>query len=387
LKFGQRIRAVGVCISGRELRVGGGITIVSYDLALKHKIVLECQFDLLILDEAHFLKSVTAQRAHAVLGKGGLIHHAARTWALTGTPTPNHAAELYPLARCFGITQLGYNAFVERFCTTRLTPYGRTITGSRNIPELRALLAPFVLRRKKEDVMQDLPDILFADLVVEPGPVDEEIVFAEHYLLNKVDKLHAEINESRALLESNFKATGMGHAGLTVLAGLKDKVNSLRQYVGLQKLQPLTEIITNELENNAYEKIVIFCIHRHLIEGFRQSLAKFKPVTLYGGTPADKRQKHIDTFVNNPRCRVFIGNIIAAGVGVDGLQRVAHQVVMAECDWVPGNNAQAVMRVHRIGQLKPVTVRVAAVADSIDEQIQKTLRRKLKDITAIWDTP
>lgn len=388
-KFSTLKRSCAAFLSGMtSYSTQADVLTCSYDLTLNSSVnglLHAFQPDLLILDEAHFLKSIDAKRTHAVLARGGLIHRARHTWALTGTPTPNHAGEIYPLAKCFGATGLDYASFVGRYCKVRATPYGPKITGSQNVHELRAILAPITLRRKKEDVMTELPEIMFSDLVVEPGPVDEEIVWPEHYIMNRVDELHAQIEAERTLIGTNLKTTGLGQAGLTVLDGLKDKVSSLRQYVGLQKLHPLTEIITDELENNAYEKLVIFCVHRHLIEGFRQSLSKFKPVTLYGGTPANKRSRHIDTFINNPRCRVFIGNIVAAGVGVDGLQRVCHQVIMAECDWTPGNNAQAVMRVHRIGQTKPVSVRIASVADSVDEQIQKALKRKLRDITAIWD--
>lgn len=365
------------------------VTICSYDLATTNAAISRAlaanSYSLLVLDEAHFLKGVDAKRTHAILAKGGIIHKAKRTWALTGTPTPNHAGEIYPLARCFGGTNLSYSDFIARYCVVRRTPFGDQIVGSRNTGELRALLAPFVLRRTKEEVMKDLPPILFTDLVVEPGPVDEELCFADHYILGTVDKLHKEIHDSRTAIETALKQTGMGEAGLTVLKGMQPKVNSLRQFTGLQKLHPIIRIVSDELEANAYSKIVIFCVHRHMIEGFRQGFSKFKPVTLYGGTAAEKRQKHIDQFVNNPRCRVFIGNIVAAGVGVDGLQKVCDQVLMAECSWVPGENAQAVMRVHRIGQTRPVTVRVVSVADSIDEDIQRTLRRKMKDIVELWD--
>lgn len=393
MKFSARTpKRTITCLLDGTTATGSGSTdvmICSYDLATTNASVYarlaKNFYDLLILDEVHYLKSVEAKRAHAVLGKGGLIHRAARTWALSGTPTPNHAGELYPLARCFGMTKLTWDDYLEKFCRTRKTAFGTQIVGSRNIPELRKLLAPFTLRRRKEEVMSDMPAIVFSDLVVEAGPVDEEMLFAEDYLLDRVDKLHAEVDSSRKLITATLETTGMGQNGLVALSALQPNTSKLRQLIGMQKLEPLTRIITEELESGAYEKILVFCIHRHLIEGFRQSLAKFKPVTLYGGTVAEKRQKHIDTFINNPKCRVFIGNITAAGVGIDGLQKVCHNVLMAECDWVPGNNAQAVMRVHRIGQTKPVSVRVAAVADSLDEQIQRVLRRKIKEIVDIWD--
>ena len=58
---------------------------------------------------------------------------------------------------------------------------------------------------------------------------------------------------------------------------------------------------------------------------------------------------------------------------------------LLEQDWVPGNNAQAVMRLHRIGQTKPVMCRVVGVADSLDERIAQVLKRKTRDLTEIFD--
>ena len=104
-------------------------------------------------------------------------------------------------------------------------------------------------------------------------------------------------------------------------------------------------------------------------------------VTLYGGTNADTRQKNIDKFQNNPKCRVFIGNIQAAGTGIT--LTAAHEVAFIEADWVPANNAQAAMRCHRIGQTKPVRVRFFSCAGSVDEDVMNTLRRKAYELSRL----
>lgn len=341
--------------------------------------------DLLILDESHYLKSIDAKRSHAVLAKGGLIHRATRTWALSGTPAPNHAGELYPILKCFGAWPGSYAAFEGHFCRTAHTPFGTKILGNRNTPELRALLANLVLRRKKVDVMTELPAISFHDLVVEPAPVDEELYFADYYLMKQEDDLHRKLREQQQGIDTLLDLTGSGRDGLKVMEGMAKSVSTILRYTGISKAPPLIEIIKDELAHNHYEKIVIFAIHRDVIEQFRVGLSKFKPVTLYGGTPAEKRQANIDRFIKEKKCRVFIGNIDAAGTGIDGMQHVCSEALFAEYKWTPGPNSQAAMRLHRIGQTKPVRIRIALAADTYDERVGVVVRRKTKDLTEIFD--
>ena len=389
-KLNRSLRAV--LGAGKDVDIArglnGSVTVCSYDLTLRtsSSIHFPDSIDTLILDESHYLKSIDAKRAHAVLATGGLVHRAARTWALSGTPAPNHSGELYPLLRTFGATPFKYDGFVDRYCTTRHTPFGPQITGSKNFAELRAILAPIMLRRKKVDVMSQLPAIFYSDLVVEPAVVDEEMFFPDYYLTKQVELLHDKLRQERTAVEAVLNTTGTGRDGLRIMEGMAKSVSTLRRYIGLQKTPAVIDIIKGELESNAYDKLVIFAIHRDVIESLRVGLSKFKPVTLYGGTPADKRQQNIDKFVKDKRCKVFIGNIQAAGTGIDKLQTVCHNAVFLETEWVPGLNAQAVMRLHRIGAMgMPVNVRIVSVADSLDEQIARVLRRKTKDLTEIFD--
>jgi SNF2 family DNA or RNA helicase len=139
--------------------------------------------------------------------------------------------------------------------------------------------------------------------------------------------------------------------------------------------------VAQELEDGQYQKIVIFGIHRDVIEGLRSSLKAFDAVTLYGGTDPKTRQKNIDRFQNNPKCRVFIGNIKACGTAIT--LTAADQVLFVEEEWTPADNAQAAMRVHRIGQSKPVSVRITRLPDSLDQKIGGVLARKTREIAEL----
>lgn len=365
-----------------------GCAVLSYDLAPWSGHNLKGVWDLMILDEAHYLKSIEAKRTKAVLGRDGLVRRAKRVWALSGTPTPNHPAELWPLLYTFGHTPLTYHKFVQAFCTTVDTNYGIQITGAKldTVNVLKRILKPIMLRRKKEDVMKDLPPIHYTDLVVEPGPVEleQDAGFVSYITPNDTrHELMEKLEKENKLIESVVDHVRLGQEGLNTLSAIANSVSSLRRYVGLQKLQPVADLVTEELTDNAYDKIVIFAIHRGVIEGLRDKLKAFRPLTLYGGTPEEKRNSHIDKFQKDPRYRVFIGNIQAAGTAIT--LTAAHQVLFVEQDWVPGNNAQAAMRCHRIGQTNPVFVRFVGLADSIDERISQILKRKTRDLTAIYE--
>ena len=381
--------------SHTRLPTASRIVTVSYNLAtrtdvnssLRSWMAAPHPATLLVLDEVHFLKSTTAQRSHAILGRDGLVHCAARTWALSGTPAPNHLDEVWPLLRVFGVYRNSYEHFVEQFCVTAHSPYGRRVVGNKAdaIPSFRALIAPVILRRKVQDVMPDLPEIRFGEVTVPAGPVDYELAVPDYYLTKRLPVLHDLMGKQRDAVQAIVNLTGMGHAGIDATGAVWENAAQLRRHVGLQKVQGVIDLVSDEL-NSGLDKIVIFAIHQAVIEGLRVGLAKFGAVTLYGGTPPEKRQRNVDKFAKDSKCRVFIGNIQAAGVGVDGLQRQCCNVLFVEKYGVPGTMAQAIMRVRRNGQTRPVLVRsVRLEDDELFTRVERALFRKAKDLVAAFD--
>jgi SWI/SNF-related matrix-associated actin-dependent regulator 1 of chromatin subfamily A len=362
--------------------------VTSFDLAARTPSYGDV--DLMIVDEAHFLKSAEAKRAQAILGKTGHVRRAKRVWCLTGTPAPNHYGELWTILVTFGKTKLSYTEFLKRYCLLWESSYGLRVKGVRkeNLFELREILASVMLRRRKADVMTELPPISFSEMLVEPSEVilDEQCSFVQYAAVpGGREFLAKKLRQEAEIVKAAFDWSGPEIQRIKTLEAVANSVSTLRRYTGLQKVQGVASIIHDELENKAYEKIVIFAIHRDVIDGMRAALTKFNPMTLYGGFDDEKKQRNLSTFQKNPRCRVMVANIMTAGTAIN--LTVASEVAFIEQDWVPGNNAQAVMRCHRIGQTKPVNVRFFAVADSLDESIAKALKRKTRDITDLLDEP
>lgn len=328
------------------------------------------EFDVLILDEAHYLKSKSAKRTKAIFGEkcdgaGGLVSRAANVFCLTGTPTPNNPSELWPMLRAVmpeciekpnkkgDLKPMAYWPFVERFCVTQDTGFGIKIIKGKNLPELKTRIAPFILRRKKEDVLKDLPPIRFDTLALE-------------------GKWPKEAND-----ESYAVAKILDEQGVEGLKAMGPHVAQLRRLTGLAKVPAAIEWIREWFEGGG-GKLVVFAHHRDVIHELSKA---FKGYPVVDGSTTD-RQAQVDRFQNDSSAKIFFGQIQAAGTGLT--LTASSDVLFVESSWVPAENEQAAARIHRIGQRNACTVRFAMLAGSIDEDIQRAVMRKTSDIARLF---
>lgn len=352
------------------------VRIVSYS-KLHEPIEIEA-WDLAILDEMHWLKSPTASRTQKVMGTNGLLSKCKRIWGLSGTPCPNNASELWVFLFACGVTTLSYPKWVETYCDSYRWGARRervTIKGTKRsqIPQLKTLMSEIMLRRMKSDVM-DLPPLVFETVYVGVGPVDLEASQSFIPWARRENDFFLQLEKEAAMVRAAMEKDGALNLVPTSIA-------TLRRYCGIQKVEAAAEMVTNELKSGEYRKIVIFAVHQEVIETLRAKLKPFGAVTIYGGTPQVKRQRHIDKFMGDSECKVLIGNIQACGTNINLTK--SSQVLFVELDWVPGNNAQAAARCHRIGQEESVTVRILASSNPIDDKIVKTLERKTQELSLL----
>jgi len=232
--------------------------VVSYDRAMRGAVTWP-RFDVLILDEAHYLKTPQAKRTKAVFGekcdgKGGLVERADRVILLTGTPFPNHPAELWPALRALWPEQItgtsgkpyAYWQFVSKFCKTRDNGFGLQIVGAKNHDLLREKLAPVMLRRLKAEVLPDLPEISF-------------------------DPLYVEGRIGVAGPEAELVREALAKDGVDGLKRVANHVATLRRLTGMAKVEPVVEWVKDFLEGSD-RKIVIFCQHTEVIAGVVRGL-------------------------------------------------------------------------------------------------------------------
>jgi SWI/SNF-related matrix-associated actin-dependent regulator 1 of chromatin subfamily A len=336
---------------------------------------------LLVIDESHYLSNPEAQRTQAVYLH--IAPYASRVWCLSGTPVRNHNGDMFTFLRAGQVISMTHSAFVARYCITRHTVYGDQIVGSQRHDELKDIMAPYVLRRRKIDVLPQLPKIIFCDVRVEPAEVDIDRYYTDVYLgMTRIETIHDAVKKQNDALEAMFDVYGEGAEMTNALAQLNDaRQYESRRWVELQKTPRVAEIITEELLSDCYKKIVVFCWHKNGVEDMADRLRQFNPVTVWGGTAMKARKRAEIYFQGNPECRVFVGNIQAAGIAIT--LTAACEVAFVGSSYVPADNAQAAMRVHRIGQTEPVRVRFFSVANSIDQRVQMVLKRKTRDIVQL----
>lgn len=333
-----------------------GWCVVSYDYLRRNSHdFLSRHWDLVIVDECHFAKNPEAQRTKLIYGKGGLGWVADRLWALSGTPAPKHAAELWPLLRAFGVVKMTYDEFVHRYCT--VNSFTLQITGTKEamIPELRALLATVMLRRTRAQVAPDMPKIDYQFLEVQPdrqvdltaptGQTDEQLV---------------------DYLESHPAA---------------DK--EVRQEVAMAKVPALVEQIEFAIHNGLLKQCVVFGWHTAPLKELVGQLHErhITAASITGQTSPKEREQIQQQFLEGG-LQVIAGNILACGTAID-LSAARHGYFL-ELDWVSGNNQQAANRLVNMDKLDKVTMDVVTWPGSVDDRVQQVLIRRVKELSQLY---
>lgn len=355
--------------------------IVSYELCRNdaiHQALYEQQWGSIIIDEAHYLKEKGSQRTYAVLGGGRkgefkhrpLVERADKTICLTGTPLPNRPRECFTIARALhpeSIDFMNFDDFKYRYNPSAqvLNPYSDTIVNIEKrgrLPELQnRLRCNFMIRRMKKDVLKHLPDKRYELTYVEPTGEIANVIARERLLEFSVSDL---VNPDAALF---------------------GQISTIRREMGAAKLPRVIEHIKFLLEVTEVPKVLVFFHHREVMDRFAQAMGEFGIVELRGGMSVNQKIKSVNDFMTKPEVRIFSGQMQAAGVGIDGLQNVCTHCVVAEASWVPGENEQAIDRLHRQGQHGNVIAQFIVVEGSLDERILAAIIDKTDTIHTSLD--
>ena len=350
------------------------IVILNYDIAAKLRPRLESiAWDLLVCDEAHALKNPKAQRTKAILGdKDTLGLRAKRRMFLTGTPIVNKPVELWPLIHALDPERWPhFFKFALRYCGARKNSFGWDFSGATHLDELQlALRSTIMVRRLKKDVLTELPAKRRQIIELPNGcsAVSEEREAMEAW---EDEEAELQSKAALALLAEDDAGYAMASEALTKARMVAfTELAKMRHAVALAKLPAVIEHITEQLE--AESKLVVFGHHRDVIESI---VAAFPgAVKLYGGMSDAEKDASVRKFQSDPACRLFVGGIKAAGVGLT-LTAASH-VVFAELDWVPGVVSQCEDRCHRIGQAESVLIQHLVLEGSVDARMVKFIVRK-----------
>ena len=338
--------------------------------------LLSRRWSLLIVDEAHGAKNFEAKRTQALYGFPSvpyfgkampcLFPKADAVWLLTGTPLPNSPADAYPMMRTLWPERLSTQhgptdvtaqaAFVDRYCKMRPMKIGhgymaRTIqvfVEGRNLEELNARMQGLYLQRTQADVGITEPDYETMPLI-SPKALPPELRDVKHA---------AEILAAAQAGDGKRLEVHMG---------------PLRRITGMLKAELVVGAVKEELDG-ALDKIVLAYWHTDVGAMLQAGLAKYGVTGIDGSTPGKARSANEQRFLTDPKCRVFLTQIQAAGEAID--LSASANLIFVETSFTPKDQKQMALRITNHGQKRVPLVRVATLEGSIDDALQNILIRK-----------
>jgi SWI/SNF-related matrix-associated actin-dependent regulator 1 of chromatin subfamily A len=285
--------------------------------------------------------------------------HSPRLWLLTGTPITNRPINFYNLLKlCNHRVARSWVGFVIRYCAGKQF-YGRggrriwDTKGSSNLDELKENTQDIMLRVRKEDVL-DLPEKIIQPIYL---PMKNK---------NEYQRIVGEYN------------TWAEHQKSFNLAMHLAQLVQLRQFLALSKIESTIEIAENAIEEG--KKVVIFT---NFTEPLLQLQSHFgnRCVIHHGPLSKSNREESVERFQDDPEVKVFIGNIISAGVGIT--LTAGELVIFNDLSWLPSDHLQAQDRAFRIGQTKTVNVYYNIIDESLDLYLFESLMKKMKVIDQV----
>jgi len=321
------------------------VTIINYDV-LQYGTNVD-RYNTLVLDECHRIKNPKAQRTKAAMLAMKKIEC---VYALSGTPIPNRPIELWPILHGLGIYRGGWFDFAARYAKMWSAPWGLDTSGASNLPELKALMLPHVLRRKKEDIFKDYRDPQVS-LITFDLPNDKR--------------------------EQSFDADAL-MANPNALLAFEGLAEIMRE-AGMRKVKAASEFIDDLLQAN--EPVVVFAHHKDVVAELEKLLMVHKPVIVVGDTARAKRDKAIADFQSG-QTKCIIGNIAAMSEGVD--LSAADTIVFVECTWSTSALEQASSRVENINKSGiPPVIYILTIKASLDHTVLAKVLKKLNIVNQI----
>jgi SWI/SNF-related matrix-associated actin-dependent regulator of chromatin subfamily A-like protein 1 len=356
-------RSVYIC-EGKNFSTEHDFVIVNYDIIknfydLKDKEnspITKGNFDLVIIDEAHYISNPQAQRTKLI---NSFVKDVEYLWLLTGTPMTSRPINYYNLLNLIeSPVAQNWMAYVIRYCQGYQFKAGNrkvwNVNGASNLEELRDRTSRQVLRRLKEDVL-DLPEKIITPIYLRLKSKKYEELMGEYY-----EWYNKHPDESRSL---------------TVQF---NKLMKVRQVIAEEKILNTIEVVENILELN--KKVIIFTNFTDTLHKIHSHFGK-KAVYLDGTCSKAQRQYAVDQFQENDKVKVFVGNLQAAGVGIT--LTAGEAVIFNDLSFVPAHHQQAEDRAYRYGQKNCVSVYYPLFDNTIEGVIYDMLINKKNIIDTV----
>lgn len=308
----------------------GGIGLTTFDTLKQFDFsedeISSLAVDTIIVDEAHYVKNLGTGRSRTIVK---WLDKSPRVLFMTGTPLENRVEEFVNLA-----------SLLDRDFAGRLNRAAL----SAGVEAFRQHVAPMYLRRNTEEVLQELPELIEVTEYCDWNGSDYD------YYLSSV-------------ASGNFM--GMRKAGM----------KPIRDGVAPNKLERLLELVSEAFESG--EKVIIFSYFKDVLNLVTASLGDKALGPITGAVSPQQRQSLVDSFTNSPTPVALVGQIQAAGTGLN--IQAASVVILCEPQIKPSLEVQAIARAHRMGQVRAVRVHRLVIPEGIDELMMAMLERKQKE--------
>ena len=306
----------------QKWRAAGGVAVTTYESISRFSLPEDFSFSMLVADEAHYVKNPAALRTQALLI---LRRKAERVLFMTGTPLENRVDEMCFLVSCLRAAIAGQIREMKYISSA---------------PQFREKLAPVYLRRTREDVLSELPELVEQEQWCEMGLSEWE-----HYMLS--------------VAAENFMA----------MRQVSWDVGDLKKS---SKARRLLELCDEAKEDG--RKVIVFSYFRETLRAVHELLGgrAFGPIT--GSVSPVRRQELVDAFAAAGDGAVLICQVQAGGTGLN--IQAASVVIFCEPQIKPSMETQAVSRAYRMGQLRSVLVHRLLCDNTVDERILELLREK-----------
>lgn len=331
---------------------------------------IQNHYCMMIVDEATSIKNIKSARTRAIMNLGKQCDY--RRIA-TGTPITQSPMDLYSMCEFLQPGVMGFKNFTmfkSYYAIVKQVPSGRwhydVILGYNHLEQLTASIQPFSSRLLKSECL-DLPGKTYETIYVEQTPQQES-----HY---KSLKSTAILELEQGLLTSTTAVVTImklhqincGHVKLD--DGSVVDISSNRVPVLLEQLDKMLP-----------QKVVVWCRFQRdvqlIIAALKEKYDNYYGVHYYGETSDRDRQEHLYQFVNDDRCKWFIGTASTGGKGINGLQEVCSYEIYYSNSYDREDRAQSEDRLDRKGQRNPVTIIDLVVKNTVDVRILDTLKRK-----------
>ncbi|PBJ79825.1 DNA helicase [Trypanosoma cruzi cruzi] len=352
-------------------------------------------FQVVILDESHYIKTVDSKRTVAALK---LCRVARRVLLLSGTPTLSRPIELYPQLQTIMHPSWtpSKSLFAARYCNAFVGRFGVDYLGHSHMSELHVLLQQFVIRRTKRELGNELPSKIRQLLYVYITPKEKKALeksvlalrnsFRDGATLPTLGTAVSTMNMTQGTGGNLTTCTPGGATATRNMTAFDLKIATARAKIAA--VQDYVKSTTEQMVESG-QKVIIFAHHQCMMEAIREAVESVQPkqpldyIYITGETPAAQREALTTHFRTSTNCHVAVLSMHSCGVGHN--LTCATMVVFAELDWNPSTHLQCEDRVHRMGQSSACVIKYLLAEGTSDSVIWPMLQTKLNVTHAVLE--